>query len=179
MCLPRQGVTYSLSLGFFCSLTSVPFTSFQLSTLPARSCPGLSYSDMFYSQVLLRRLHGSCARVCVCLCPSACVCLRPCRPCGVNPLTCSGCARTATEPYFLQHTTAALQVLHSNRTSELATHTQKCIVANCHSTHLEKLHRYPGIDFRLRRIQCNPNMHARRLPHPPAAVVLPVDAEET
>ena len=117
MCLPRQGVTYSLSLGFFCGLTSVPFTSFQLSTLLARSCPGLSYSDMFYSQVLLRRLHGSCARVCVCLCLSACVCMRPCRPCGVNPLTCSGCAQTATEPHFLQHTTAALQVLHSNRTS--------------------------------------------------------------
>ena len=49
---------------------------------------------------------------------------------------------------------------------ELATHTQKCIVANCHSTHLEKLHRYPGIDTRPRRIQCNPNMHARRLATP-------------
>ena len=74
-------------------------------------------SDMFYPQVLLRRLHGRCARVCACLCRPAYVCLRPYRPCGGKPLTCSGCNGTATEPHFLQHTTAALQVLHSNRTS--------------------------------------------------------------
>ena len=84
MCQPHQGVTYSLSLVFFWGLASVPLTSFQLSTFPARSCPGLSYSDMFYSQVLLRRLHGSCAHVCTCICLYACVFLRPCRPCGVN-----------------------------------------------------------------------------------------------
>ena len=102
---------------FFSGLTSAPLTSFMPSPVPARSCPALSYSVMFYSQVLLRRLHGSCAHVCACLCLYACVFLRPCRPCGVNPPTCSGCIQTALEPHLLQRTTAALQVLHSIRTS--------------------------------------------------------------
>ena len=59
----------------------------------------------------------------------------------MNQLTCSRCAQTATEPHFLQHTPAALphcKVLHSDRTSELVTHAQKCIAANYHSTHLEQ-----------------------------------------
>ena len=107
-----------LSSDEWCSvLTSAPLTSFIPSPVPARSCPALSYSAMFHSQVLLRRLHGNCAHVCACLCLYACVFLRPCRPCGVNPPTCSGCTQTATEPHLLQHTTAALQVLHSIRTS--------------------------------------------------------------
>ena len=84
MCLPCQGVTYRICLVFFSGLTSAPLTSFMPSPFPARSCPALSYSVMFHSQVLLRRLHGSCAHVCTCICLYACVFLRPCRPCGVN-----------------------------------------------------------------------------------------------
>ena len=77
MCLPCQGVTYRICLVFFCGLTSVPFTSFLLSPVPARSCPALSYSDMVYSQVLLRRLHGGCAMsVSASVCLPVSVCFR-------------------------------------------------------------------------------------------------------
>ena len=55
--LPCQGVTYRICLVFFSGLASAPFTSFLPSPVPARSCPALSYSAMFHSQVLLRRLH--------------------------------------------------------------------------------------------------------------------------
>ena len=68
-------------------------------------CFAPSCSDQFYSQALLRRLHGGCAHVGVCICLSACACLRLCLPYYVNPVTCSSRTQAATGPHCLQPVT--------------------------------------------------------------------------